>query len=53
MGFFSGVEDKYGLWIGCYASRQMSFMPSDSWEGVRGNGLNGERNGLLAGFEDL
>jgi hypothetical protein len=45
----SSVEDKYGLWIGCYASRPMSFMLSGSWEGAGGNGLDNERNGLLVG----
>jgi hypothetical protein len=49
VGFFSSVEDKYGLWIGCYASRPMSFMLSGSWEGAGGNGLDNERNGLLVG----
>ena len=53
MGFFSGVEDKYGVWIGCYASRPMNFIPSHSWEGSRGGGPDSERNGLLVEFEDL
>jgi hypothetical protein len=48
-GFFSSVEDKYGLWFGCYASRLMSFMPSGPWEGAGGNGLDNERNRLLVG----
>jgi hypothetical protein len=53
MGFFSGVEDKYRLWIGCYASRHKSLLPSNSWERVRGNGLDDERNELLVRFENL
>lgn len=53
MGFFWGVEDKYVVWVGCYASRPMNFMPSHSWEADRGNGSDNERNGLLVEFEDL
>ena len=48
-GFFSGVEDKYGVWVGCCASRPMNFMPSHSWEANTG----GDRDGLLVEFEDL
>jgi len=47
MGFFCDVEDKGGLWVGCYASRPMTFMPSRSWEGDDGI------NGLCVEFEDL
>jgi len=53
MGFFSGVEDKYGVWVGCYASRPMNFIPSHSWEANTGSGSGHERNGLLVDFEDL
>ena len=53
MGFFSGVEDKYGVWVGCYASRPMNFIPSHSWEGSREIGTDSDRNGLLVEFEDL
>ena len=53
MGFFTGVEDKYGVWVGCYASRPMNFIPSHSWEGGTGGGSDNERNGLLVEFEDL
>jgi hypothetical protein len=53
MGFFSGVEDKHGLWIGCYASRPMNFIPSNSWEVDTASGPNRDRNGLLVEFEDL
>ena len=50
MGFFWGIEDKGGVWVGCYASRPMTFMPSRSWEGTAGDDA---RNGLLVEFEDL
>ena len=53
MGFFRGVEDKYGVWVGCYASRPMNFTPSHSWEAERVSGSNGDWNGLLVEFEDL
>ena len=49
MGFFWGVEDKGGVWIGCYASRPVSFVPSHSWEVDEGAVVNG----LLVEFEDL
>lgn len=53
MGFFLGVEDKNGVWVGCYASRPMTFMPSRSWEMARGNSEIDDRDGLLVEFEDL
>jgi regulation of enolase protein 1 (concanavalin A-like superfamily) len=53
MGFFSGVEDKYGVWVGCYASRPMNFTPSHSWEADTGSRSDRSRHGLLVEFEDL
>lgn len=47
------MEDKYGLWIGCYVGLPMNFMPSHSEEVDTVDGPNGDRNGLLVGFEDL
>lgn len=53
MGFFWGVEDKYGVWVGCYASRPISFTPSHSWEAARMGEANSDQNGLVVEFEDL
>lgn len=44
MGFFTGVEQKGHVWVGCYASRPMDYEPSNSWEEV---------DELIAEFEDL
>jgi len=49
MGFFSGVESKGGVWLGCYASRPMDFMTSSSWEGAD----DGLGRGLTVEFEEL
>jgi regulation of enolase protein 1 (concanavalin A-like superfamily) len=48
MGFFSGVEAKGGVWVGCYASRPIQYVPGSSWEDERP-----EANGLRVEFEEL
>ena len=49
-GFFWGIEDKGGVWVGCYASRPMRFSPSRSWD-TRGDEGGGAE--LCVEFEDL
>lgn len=44
MGFFSGLEQKGNVWVGCYASRPMDFEQTSSWYEV---------DELVAEFEDL
>ena len=50
MGFFWGVEDKGEVWIGCYASRPMDFVPGPM---LQARDRDDPRNGLLVEFEDL
>jgi regulation of enolase protein 1 (concanavalin A-like superfamily) len=48
-GFFWGIDSKSGVWIGCYASRPMQWVPVSSIAVA----ADDDRNSLWVEFEDL